>query len=84
LHGLIVADTYGIPCRWAEITSLVAGNGFKFRDYFYSIGISNCVALNLKGIKQVDPDMLIKSIRDYNVKIDLDQLMDACPYWREG
>ena len=43
LHGLILADSLGIPNRWIELgrgTSRVEGAGFKFRDYYSTFGIN--------------------------------------------
>ena len=40
LHGLIVAHAYNIPALWIERQELIPGShGYKFRDYFSSIGI---------------------------------------------
>jgi pyruvyltransferase len=39
LHGLIFAHAYGIPGAWLRLSDKVHGSGFKFFDYYSSIGI---------------------------------------------
>lgn len=37
LHGLIVADAYGIPNTWAKFGDGIGGDGMKFWDYLASV-----------------------------------------------
>ncbi|WP_188394027.1 polysaccharide pyruvyl transferase family protein [Mesorhizobium sp. SARCC-RB16n] len=39
LHGLIFAHAYGIPAVWVKLSGRVVGDGFKFMDYYSSVGI---------------------------------------------
>lgn len=40
LHGLILADSFGIPNMWCECSNRILGNGHKFRDYYSSFGLT--------------------------------------------
>lgn len=37
LHGLIIAEAYGIPTLWVKFSDEINGNDFKFYDYYASI-----------------------------------------------
>lgn len=38
LHGLIVADSFGIPNMWMPLSNSITGGDYKYRDYYSSIG----------------------------------------------
>jgi len=38
LHGIVFAHALGRPAAWIELSDRVIGGGYKFRDYFASIG----------------------------------------------
>lgn len=38
MHGLIIADSYGIPNIWMHTDEIHRGHRFKFYDYFSAIG----------------------------------------------
>jgi len=47
LHGLIVAETYGIPNIWVEFQNHGCNWDFKFLDYYASIGKDNMKSIKL-------------------------------------
>ena len=81
LHGLIVADAYGIPSTWIEFSDKVIGNGFKFLDYFASVGREDSKPFKINtGVKIED---IHAQFYAYKINIDLDTLVQAFPLKRE-
>lgn len=45
LHGLIFADSLGIPNTWIHLSDKISGGSFKFRDYYSVFGITDPKAI---------------------------------------
>ncbi len=77
LHGIICADAYGIPAIWLHASDKPVGDGFKFRDYFSSVGRVDRAPIRVGG--GVTRAFLEDQFHDYQIDIDLDALWEACP-----
>ena len=67
LHGLVVADSLGIPNRWIILSNKIIGGGYKFNDYYS--------AYNIKKIPlEIDGGESIKSIVKQTEKVSADQV----------
>ena len=54
LHGLIIADGMHIPNRQVVLTDKLAGDGFKFADYYSAYGLTpNPINLNRTSLIQL-------------------------------
>ena len=81
LHGLIVADAYGIPNAWLD-SHTPKGKEFKYWDYLLSVDKPRPP----QAYKLIQPgltaDRLIADLNfdDRPIKIDLDLLRKVCPF----
>lgn len=73
LHGIILADAYGVPVEWAGYSDgKIVGGNWKFYDYFSITGRANrknygkLPPVSRTKIKELQ-DGLIKALKDWNV-----------------
>jgi pyruvyltransferase len=77
LHGIIVTDAYKIPSLWLKFSDGVWGNGFKFYDYFSSVGSPDRELLMIQESTNICE--LVAKAKLYPIELDLDKLWDVCP-----
>ncbi|WP_372793012.1 polysaccharide pyruvyl transferase family protein [Lutibacter sp.] len=78
LHGIIISDAYKIPSVWFEFSNLVEGSGFKFRDYFKSVGRLDEKPYQLTDFKNLD--QILDVFQEYEIEIDLEKLKKTFPF----
>lgn len=81
LHGLIIADAYGIPNAWLA-SKTPKGGEFKFYDYFISVD-------KVRHAQMYNVEKLGMNVEALNDSFDFDsrainfdyfELLDACPF----
>jgi len=77
LHGLIVADAYGIPSGRIYTSDTRTGD-FKFEDYYESIGQPNPKKYKLE--KDTTLRDILSLCKPREVALDLNKLADAAPF----
>ena len=67
LHGIIIAEAYGIPAEWTDWSDEVWGKGFKFRDYLTGTGRAEQVHGKFPPIEDLAriQDRLINSLQKH-------------------
>lgn len=81
LHGIILADAYGIPSAWLG-SATPKGLEYKFYDYFLSVNkLQNPQTLDFSGHRITEGD-IERQLR-FNgrpIEFDADRLLAACPF----
>lgn len=76
LHGIIFADSYGIPNAHMNVTKQVSGGSFKFHDYFESV---NRTRVTLELINRTSVTM--EEIQYVMDKSDQASNINLLPLW---
>jgi len=82
LHGLIVANAYGVPARWCHFgldAPALAGDGTKFHDYFLSVGMPIQEPLDLSQFGRLDTSLARHVDRELELRFDAEKLLAAYP-----
>lgn len=75
LHGIVFAHAYQIPAAWVILSNRVIGDGFKFRDYYSSIGLEPREIPNLNHSTSLEEAIDRAALP--RLPIDKDGLRDA-------
>ena len=81
LHGLIVAETYGIPSVWVEFIEHPKDWDFKFLDFYESLKKNDQKSFHL-----YDADKFIEAVdigrKWEKTDIDYNKMLDLLPFRR--
>ncbi|CAL8974051.1 hypothetical protein TESS_TESS_00575 [Tessaracoccus sp. O5.2] len=84
LHGVILAQAYGIPARWVTFSNSskrISGDGTKFADYFLSTGQSPQDPLDLAPFPIIDGSMTrVIDEESARLQFDAEALLEAFPW----
>lgn len=74
LHGVIVAQAYGIPATWVKFSDRLDGDDIKFHDYFASVGL-RCNYINIDG--KLTTQQLFKLPQSADISFNKHELKNA-------
>jgi hypothetical protein len=84
MHGLIAADSLGIPNARAIISNNITGGDYKYNDYYSIYGtrprvlnMDDMIKISNKDIEQITLDYIIKKEDVLSV---VNNLLKACPF----
>ena len=84
MHGIVAADSYGIPNIWLRISDNLTGGDYKFKDYYsvYSLAPRYLILSEALSLSDSDIDKIIEqySIQQLKVRQIQLQLLNSCPW----
>ena len=81
LHGLIVADAFGVPNAWIKLSEKVRGQDFKFRDYYSIYGLDDqMVPLRTEQIDKKAVDAIVETHDRPGLETIKNHLLKAFPF----
>ncbi|ASI98057.1 hypothetical protein BSZ04_22320 [Vibrio rotiferianus] len=78
LHGIIIADAYGVPAHHISFDDSVEGGEFKFFDYYLSVGRDCNLPIQVSESTRLED--LYALPKHYDINIDTQPLLDSCPF----
>lgn len=82
LHGLIFAETLGLPSLWVKITDDIAGDGFKFHDWFTTTARPQQIPYRPTATEQ--PEELARRTERRHSLVSITDLTESFPHQRLG
>lgn len=80
LHGLIIAESYGIPNLWIESGNPLIGGHFKFHDFFLSINRDRKAPYVIRHDSMSSED-IDKELSSWEKGyLNLTPLIESCPF----
>lgn len=79
LHGLIIADAYGIPNIRVKFSDKILGGDFKYLDYFAAVHRQHVPPIIIDDSTELDR-LLIHKENYRRIEFDANPLIQACPF----
>ena len=79
LHGLIMADSYGVPNAWVRFTDKIQGGEFKYMDYLQSVGRDAVTPIIIRSFQDLER-IIIEDDTSRAIDIDYRSIFNACPF----
>lgn len=85
LHGLIMAEAYGLPNVWLEFGRPLIGSHFKFHDFFLSLGHDRPAPVKPRENNLDEAEIAAHCAEQYSPtygggNFNLEPLIEACPF----